>query len=243
MIAPRRHHTREHAQLRQLGGLDRTPARALDAVGGDGPVLHADEALHLVADGLHHSVDLPVAALRDGELDPRVLAVFRDACACDDGLSNRAVELDAGLELRGIRVVKHATQLGVVRLWHRAPRVHEPVGKIAVVGEKQHALGVEVETPHGVDARPVLRQQIYDGGTTLGIVQRRNAATWLVQHEVTLALDDDELAVDLDAILRLDARAELRDLAVDAHAAFRDEDLCLAAGGDAGLREVALQSG
>ena len=157
MVPLRCDDTGENAQLGQLGRLERAPARALNTVGGDGPVLHADEALHLVADSLHHAVHLAVASLGDGELDPRVLAVLGDAGARDDGLAESTVELDAVLELRRIAVVEDGAQLGVIRLRHGAARMHEAVGEVAIVREQENALGVEVEATHRVDARPVLR--------------------------------------------------------------------------------------
>ena len=52
----------------------------------------------------------------------------------------------------------------------------------------------------------------------------------------------DLVAVDHDAVGLLDERVELAGLAVDEHAAGLDQVVGLAAGGDAGSREIGVQA-
>ena len=74
----------------------------------------------------------------------------------------------------------------------------QPVGQLAVVGQQQQALGVDVEAHHGEDAGPG-GQPVEDGGATLGVVGGGNRARQLVEQEVDEAgLDAHGGAVDLD---------------------------------------------
>jgi len=62
-----------------------------------------------------------------------------------------------------------------------------------------------------------------------------------VEEDVRESLQLDGLAVDLDAVARLDEGVQLSGLAVDGHAAGLDQLVGLAARGDPGAREIGIE--
>lgn len=125
-------------------------------------------------------------------------------------------------------------------------RVHQRVGQFSVVGQEQQSLGIAVEPTDGIDALRQVRDQLGDGAAALFIVHGGHEAARLAEHAVDLFRllpRPDTDAVELDDVLfpvRLLAEAD--GIAVDAHAAVRDQLLSLAAGDAGAARQNFLQS-
>ena len=91
----------------------------------------------------------------------------------------------------------------------------------------------------------VFAEQLHDGGAVLGVVQSRYIPARFVDHEVFRWLGAvEQLAVHADVVARgVGAGTELGDdLSVDDDAAFEDDGLGGAAGGDAGVSENFLET-
>jgi hypothetical protein len=118
------------------------------------------------------------------------------------------------------------------------------LGELAVVGQQDHAAGVEVEATDGVHALGDTLHQVGDGRAALRVAQRRDHFARLVEHVIDGLFGHDARAVHLDAVvLSIGARAELGDDAtVYPHFALGDQRLSRAARGHAGLRENLLQT-
>ena len=94
---------------------------------------------------------------------------------------------------------------------HAVARMREPRRQVAVVGQDQQALGVEVEPADGVDVLAHARQQIDHRRPLLRIRSRRHVAARLVEQHVAMALGNlDAAAVDADVVVRrIGLRAQL----------------------------------
>ena len=91
------------------------------------------------------------------------------------------------------------------------------MGQLAVVGEQQQPLGVDVEAADGEHPR-LGRHEVDDGGPALGVAGRRDDAGRLVQQVVDeVGVGGHQGAVDLEHVAAdVDPRADVGDLAVDA---------------------------
>jgi hypothetical protein len=114
---------------------------------------------------------LLVTAFGDRKLEPRLVClVAQEANLGGPGLA--VFELDSAPPLVHVFVLHGALKLDDVRLRDALPRVHEPLGEVAVVGGHEQPARVEVEASHGKDARGHVREQLAYGGTPLGIAHR-----------------------------------------------------------------------
>ena len=111
-------------------------------------------------------------------------------------------------------------------------RMEEAVAELAVIGEQEQALGVEVEATDGEQPLGARGQEIDHNGPALGIAPARHVTARLVQEHVAMRgnrgqrppVDGDDVA------LGIGLRAGLApDLAVDADAAGAEERLSPAA--------------
>jgi len=104
--------------------------------------------------------------------------------------------------------------------------VQETVGQLAVVGEEQQTLGVEVEAPDRIQLARVGRQEIEDDGPAGRIAPGGDVSARLVEEQVLQrGAPGQRSPVDRDAIvlgIRLRARLE-PDGAVDGDASFREQ--------------------
>lgn len=107
-------------------------------------------------------------------------------------------------------------------------RVHQPVGQLSRTGQKQQAFGVQIKPADGLplalkqfgqapeNCRPVLR-----------IVMSHHLASRLVvrNHARRRRIDThaNGFAVDLDAVTKLDALADVSGLGIDRYPAFEDQ--------------------
>ena len=108
--------------------------------------------------------------------------------------------------------------------------MHEAVGELARVGEKQQSGAVQIQP---ADCNPpARRQRVEHGAPSLRIAPRHELAHRLVveQHAGRFCLRPfDGLAIHGDFIARAGSDAEAGDNAVDADASGRDPGLDLAA--------------
>jgi hypothetical protein len=232
------------AQLVQLGlgQLARVAdAQAMEGQVGEG---HPLELLHPVAQGLDHAVDLPRLALGQGEGQPGVLAVGRQHLDLGRGGDGAVVEGDALAQPGQLAGPELGVDLDVVGLGDVGARGQELGRQLAVVGEQEHALAVEVEAPHRRHRHRQVGQVVHHRRATAIVGDRGDARLRLVEEHVEVLLGRHRFAVDLDVGGgRVDLGAELgHDHAVDGDPAGGDQLLGLAARGDAGLGDEALEA-
>ena len=78
--------------------------------------------------------------------------------------------------------------------------MHELLGKVAVVGENQHALGVGVEPADVVEGLQCGWQQIVDCLPAEFVAARADIAAGFVENDDDFLLRENPLAIDADRI-------------------------------------------
>ncbi|MCY1425465.1 hypothetical protein D9M71_412530 [compost metagenome] len=130
---------------------------------------------------------------------------------------------------------------------HLVGRVHQAVGQFAVGGEQQQAGGVDVQA---ADVDPAAgaqaRQAVEHGRAAFRIVAGADLAFRLVvdqhaAHAFLAGVAADQVVVDGDGVMAVDALAEAGDGAVDLDPAFLDPGFHVAARAHAKARENLLQ--
>jgi hypothetical protein len=92
----------------------------------------------------------------------------------------------------------------------------EPLGEIAIVGEKNETFGLRVKTADVEEPAKFFGQKIEDGIADVQILSRRDEARRLVQHDGEQWFDMNKLAIHFHVVARTRLCAEIRaDLAVD----------------------------
>jgi len=230
-------------------------------------VTYATDLFHMMADLFEHFSELAVAAFDEGDLVPGVVAAadeFYFGGGGDDSVATAgaylvetaAIDHDALADLLETAGGWDSADFDEVGLFYSGGGPGERVGEIAVVGHEEQALGEVVEAAYGVEAGEFaveagdlfLRgfgEELDDGGAVLGVVECGDVAARLVEHEVAVGLwAAEELAVYADVVAcGVVAGAEGGDDgSVDLDAAFEDDLLGLAAGGDTGLGEDLLKT-
>ena len=96
------------------------------------------------------------------------------------------------------------------------PRMGEPLGEIAIVGEKNEAFGLRVKTADVEEPGKFFGQKIKDGISGVHIFSRRDEARRLVQQDGEQWFGMNKLAIHFHVVARTRLCAEIRaDLAVD----------------------------
>ncbi len=137
-------------------------------------------------------------------------------------------------------IVRYRTiDFNLIRLWKFIPRVHQPVCKIAIIGEKKNTGGITVEPPDG--KQPVLRFHIIKNRRpSLLVTQGRNTVFRLVEEDIlTLIINDCNLFLMVinQIVPRIDFCAEIAyNFSVDTNLTARDKLIRLATRSDSGLR-------
>jgi hypothetical protein len=146
-----------------------------------------------------------------------------------------------------IAFVRHALDKRLVRAIDLIARVSHALGEFAVVREQDQALGLVIETTHGIEvaADAGARDQINDRRPLLRIEACTDHAPRFVHEEITAAgLQLQPAPINLDDIRgRVGLRSQLADdVPVDLDAPLRDERLGGPPGGDTGLRQNFLEA-
>jgi hypothetical protein len=112
----------------------------------------------------------------------------------------------------------------VIFLRQPVPRMHHPVGNIAVVAEQQQSLGVAIEAANRIDALGDV-DQIHHSPTPPFVADGGDVAGRLVQDHVSKWLGPENLVVDSDLIATgVGSGAEFgHDLPVDLDPAFANQ--------------------
>ena len=163
------------------------PSAGIDAADCDVADARADQLLHGTVQRCEHAADLPFAAFVNGHFHPA------DGCA--------AVVADKpGFGRRGLAVFEHdtfaqrchllerdlAAHFGHVGLGDFVRRMGEAVSEIAVIGEDEKPLGVNVKTTDGVDGRGDALEQFDYGALGVRVRPGAGIAARLVQQYVDL---------------------------------------------------------
>ena len=81
-------------------------------------------------------------------------------------------------------------------------RLSELAGEVTIVGEKEHASGVAVETAYWIDTLlACIAHEIHDSLTSLRVIACSHSVLWLVEEDIDLALEADRLIVEQDSVL------------------------------------------
>jgi hypothetical protein len=112
-----------------------------------------------------------------------------------------------------------------IDLLDAVPRMSEPVGQSAVVGQNHQTCAVFVQAADGVHAlRDGARDQVDHTWPTRRVIRRRDVPLRFRDGQIDQPLALHGCPIDLDLRRRLDLRAELSDrLAIDGDAALEDQ--------------------
>jgi hypothetical protein len=202
----------------------------------------AQQARDLKPQMFEHAADFAVLAFGQRHFDPLVAPGAALHVGVDIAIAH-AVDLDAFdqvFELALRDVAKGARAIGAR---DAGGGQFKRALQLAIVGEQQQALGVEVEAAHGHHARRIagqgIAQGVVDRRATGGIALGGDQAGGLVEAEDARGRGRrDQLAIDAHAPEVLQDRGGgLDQHAVEAHAALGDQALDLAARGDPGAGE------
>ena len=195
-----------------------------------------------------HLLDLAVLALAQPHRDPGVGALL----AIELGFDRRvvdAVEADPAAQAVEHRLVDRSVRAHAISAQPPGRRQFEHPREAAVIGQKQEALGVDVEPADSDDPGQVRRQGVENRRPPLRIARRGDEAAGFMEQKKPRALGRGEpLAVDPDVVDVADVESRaLQNLAVDAHSARGDPRFGVAARAEAGaghhLGDAALPLG
>lgn len=151
-----------------FGGGKVTPGAGRQRAERDRPDPGADEPANRVADGRHHTADLALTTLVNGDLDIRGVTAGKGLYQ-PDSLCRRGkaiVQFDPfGQALDGF-FGWGAVDRGQIGLGNVITRMGKAVDEGPVVGEKQEALAADIEPAHGPKER--LARQVYQLGDRAG---------------------------------------------------------------------------
>jgi hypothetical protein len=132
-----------------LGQLSRVPdAKVVERQVGERDPL---QLVDLEAKAFDHAVDLAVLAFVERDAEPRVLAFARQDLHLRGHRRRSVVERHAVAQRGEMPALEVAVYLDVVGLGHVIAGCEQPRRQLAVVGQQQHALAVEVEPTDGLD--------------------------------------------------------------------------------------------
>ena len=200
--------------------------------------LDADEARDLQAQKFHQPLHFAVLAFLQRHARPGIHALGAFEVG-DHGTVIHAVHRHAHGEALEIGLGDLAEQphaifarpAGGGQLQHARHR--------AVIGEEQQAFRIEIEPPDRDHARQILRQRLKDSRPTFGVLVRGDEADRLVIAPQPRGLGlHQRLAVHRDHMVLAHADGRRGDLlAIERHAALRDQLLGIAARADSGARD------
>jgi len=214
-----------HFTLDEIADLERTEGEADQAVDGE-------------AEGGQHALHLAVLAFLEREGQPDVGALHLVERGFDGAVAH-ALDLDAVLQAVETFLRDVAPGADAVAPRPARRRKFEKAREFAVIGEKEEALGVDVETADRDDAGHVVRQALEDRRAAFRILRGRHQAGGLVIAPEPRRLElRQRLAIDDDAVFRRHVEGRARQkLAVDGDLAFLDQAFGVAARADAGARD------
>jgi len=106
---------------------------------------HPLELVDLVAERLDHPMDLAMLAFMDRDAEPRVLALAGKDLDLGRHRGGAIIERDAIPQRLDVLALELAVNLDVIRLGDVIAGREQPCRELAIVGQEQHAFGVEVE--------------------------------------------------------------------------------------------------
>ena len=139
----------------------------------------------MVADGFKHAPNLAIAAFNQRDLVPGIGGYFDNfhggwsrsrTPALLSGDGNSGAEFRECFFFRSPRYFHH------VRFRHMGSGLHEPMGKIAIIGKQQQSLAGIIQAPNGIDAAFDAANQVHHSGTFFGIAHRRDVALRFIQQ-------------------------------------------------------------
>jgi hypothetical protein len=144
------------------------------------------------------------------------------------------VEADPVGEAMPRRGRRRSPHLRPVDAGHALPRMGERRGEGSVIREEQEPGRLQVESADGIDARTDAGHERANGGTPLGVVERRHDPARLVQHDGPRRGPPQGLSIHRDHVdVRIGARPQRGDRGpVDAHPPGTDQRLRRAPRGD-----------
>jgi hypothetical protein len=168
-------------------------------------IANAADLLDVMADLLEHLTDLAVPPFGKGEFKPGIVASpdLLDLCRSGDNaiapaapnlVEAASVDHNAAAKLVDALCRRYTRDLDQVGLLHSRCGLGELVGKIAIVGHQQKALGEVIEAADRIqtDAVPMrtllLSHQLHHSGPLLGVRESRDVSPGLVEHVIALLL-------------------------------------------------------
>ncbi len=188
------------------------------------------QTFHAITHRFEHAPDLSIDSLPQYNSQTR-----RRACAQVRNARAFAVEQDSTEQFRRQSCIPGAIQSYLILFIDLVSRMHQALGKIAVVCQNQEAFALRIESTDVEQAREFRRQQLKNRIAGVRIFSRRNKAGRLMQHDVQRRCRAHELAVHFDVVALARLRAEIRArLSVNCDATGRYQLVAMPARADSG---------
>lgn len=201
---------------------------------------NATEPFDRNADRFHHAADDVIGPFVDDHRQDQALgSLAQDAeLPRNDAM---ALDNDAVLDALQCHVGRSRQRQDLIVLIEFVPRMHHPVGNVAVVGQEEESLGITVEATDRIDP---LRHvdELHDGPAVALVLRRGDVAARFVENDITRSLGPQEFAVDADlGANRIGFCAEFGyNIAVDSDAPLGDQGFGDPARGDSARGEYPL---
>lgn len=215
-----------------------------DTSEAEGSDLVTLKALNIVAEGDHEPADLTFLSVVEMQLE---LVLTADVVVGNDLFYFEAFAFpsDAFEEVAGVFLVKVLIECHLVAFDHLARRVGEAMDESAVVCDDEQALAFLVEAAGAKEALLAIRgrYEVVDRPLVMGVAVAAEKAFGLIQGENDGFLLNvaNDIVIEHDFILpRGDFHPNFSGFSVHGHTPFFDESFCLAARGDALVREILL---
>ena len=209
--------TQRLVQTLELAGREIAPQSGRDRLEAEGADADPPKASDGDADGLHDPAHDVVHALVDDDGEDQAVARLAQDAAL---LGHHPVTLDDDPVADPLQrlLARPRQREDVVLLVELIPRMHHPVGDVAVVGQEQQPLGVAVQPPDGKDTLGHV-DEVHDRAPVALIANGGDVAARLVEEKIANRLGSKQLAVDPNlSRARVDLGPKLGDdLAVHRH--------------------------
>lgn len=202
------------------------------------PVSGADQTSDAQAVMREQTFDLPILSLPQRDRHPAIGALAMIDRRFGRPIAN-AVDRPRPGKVRNQALVNFAVDANAIRPDKLLRGMFQKTRELAVIGEQEKTLAVDIEASDRNQARQMPRQVRKNGWASLRIARGRNQSSGLViKPEPGRRRRRDRLAIDGDAIIVPNRYGGMRnDRIVQRNAAGRDQALGVAARRDSGARK------
>lgn len=137
------------AEVERFPRGEETAATGGEVLEGQGAEGDAAECYHFITELFENAPHLPFFSFANEQAEDttgKLVEFF--------GLCHTVLKRDAGKQFVSIAGVECAVKPHLIPLSHRVTRMHQPVGEVSIIGEKEEPRGIAVEAADREDSCP-----------------------------------------------------------------------------------------